>query len=260
MKNLPMVTGVKTFLVSIGLSDKEAELYLASLKMGPQTVSTLSTKTGIARSTVSFVFGELINRGVASKQIKNHSTYFSVFPPEMLEPILLQRQAEAKKQLNDFKDFLPYLSGLQSRQLVPKVQYFQGLESLCRTVDNCCASDETVLFISSHLNMHPKIREYIEDVYIPKSRDHKNKNKVIMSDGPASREYYKKAKGVYDEAIFVPPQKNPFKLTMAIHGDSVDFISYDPSDLSGVVIENRFIADHMRAVFDIVKEHLTTAL
>ncbi|MBT5016341.1 hypothetical protein HOM98_02550 [Candidatus Peregrinibacteria bacterium] len=250
-----MITDVKKFLESIGLSGKEAELYLCSLRMGPQTVSTLSNKSGIARSTVGFVFGELINKGVASKDQRDSSTYFSVIPPEMLESILLQRQAEVRKQISDFKDMLPVLAGLQNRQLIPNVKYYQGLESLYRTIDNCCATDETVLFISSHGNMHPKIREYVEEVYVSKSQEHKNKNKMILLDGRDSRGYVKKAQGVYDEVIFVDPKKNPFKLTVAIHGDFVNFISYDPTDLSGVVIENSLIAEHMRVMFGVLKEH-----
>lgn len=250
-----MGADIKAFLMSLGLGDKESELYLCSLRMGPQAVSTLSTKTGIARSTVGFVFEGLIGKGVATKQVRGKATYFSVLPPEMLESVLLQRQAEVKKQLNDFKDFLPMLARLENRQLAPKVSYYQGLESLCRTIDDCCAKDETVLFVSSHGNMHPQIREYIEQVYVPKSRAHVHKNKMILSDSKVAHDYVKKAEGVYDDVVFVDPAKNPFKLTVAIHGDSVDFISYDPSDLSGVVIENPLIAEHMRVIFNILRAH-----
>lgn len=250
-----MNTDIKAFLISLGLSDKESELYLCSLRMGPQAVSTLSIKTGIARSTVGFVFEGLIGKGFATKQVQGNAMYFSVLPPEMLESVLLQRQAEAKRQLNEFKNFLPMMASLENRQLVPKVCYYQGLESLCRTVDDCCAKDETVLFVSSHGNMHPKIRDYIERIYVPKSREHVRKNKMILSDSKVARDYVKKAEGVYDEVVFVNPAENPFKLTVAVHGDSVDFISYDPSDLSGVVIQNPLIAEHMRVTFNILKAH-----
>ena len=249
-----MAIDIKSFLEGAGLSDKEADLYICSLKCGAQTASVLANKTGIARSTVSFVFGELIKKGFATKETRENGTYFSAVEPELLESILIQRQAEAKKRLNDFHDLLPFLSNLQgSGQLLPKVKYYQGIDSLLRTIDGCCAKDEAVWFISSHSNMHPKIREYIESVYIPKSRGHVHKNKMIISDLPVSRGYVARAKGVYDEVIFVNPAQNPFKLTVAIHGSSVDFISYDPSDLSGVVIKNQLIADHMRVIFEMMK-------
>lgn len=252
-----MIPDIKSFLTSMGLSEKEANLYLCSLRMGSQTVSTLSNKSGMPRSTVGFIFEELMAKGLATKQMRDHVAYFSVVPPEMLESILLQRQSEIRKQLTDFKELLPVLAGFQNRQLIPKVSYYQGLESLCRAIDHSCSADETVFFVSSHENMHPQIQEHIEQFYIPKSRKQIHKNKIILSDSKVSRSYIKKAEGVYDEVIFVDPLKNPFKLTVAIHGNFVDFISYDPTDLSGVVIENYLIAEHMRAIFNVLKAHFS---
>jgi sugar-specific transcriptional regulator TrmB len=250
-----MTTDIKTFLEELGLSVKEAELYICSLKSGPQSASTLSKKTGIARSTVNFIFKQLIQKGFAHKDNRENTTYFNVVQPESLEYVLLEKQAKAKKQLNDLHDLLPMLNGLKNQHsLASKVTYYDGLESLYRTVEDCCAKDESVYFISSHNNIHPKVRSYIERAYIPKAKKHKHKNKMILSDGPESRKYIKKAKNVYDEVIFVDPKANPFTLTIAIHGDSVDFISYDPSDLSGVIIENKLIAEQMKVLYKVIKK------
>lgn len=255
-----MITDIQTFLLDFGLSSKEVELYLCSLRNGSQTASTLAKKTRIARSTVNFLFGQLIQKGFASKEARENTTYFSVIEPESIEYILLQRNMESKKQLNDFKDLLPLINQLKSKNsLVPKVTYYEGLDSLYRTIEDLCEKDESVLFISSHNNMHPKVREYVEEVYLPKSKKMAHKNKMILSEGEAARSYLKKAEGVYDEVVFVDPASNPFKLTVAIHGDKVNFISYDPSDLSGVILENPLIADHMRTIFDIVKKYFKGA-
>lgn len=252
-----MTTDIKNFLQSLDLSDKEVELYLCSLQHGPQSASTLSKKTGIARSTVNFIFNQLIQKGFATKETRENTTYFQVTPPESLEYILLEKQAKTKKQLSEFEALLPLLNGLKAKHgLASKVTYYDGLESLYRTIDDVCKEDQEVLFISSHNNMHPKVRHYIERHYLPKSKKHKNKNKMIVSDGTELRNYLKKAKGVCEEIILVTPNKNPFTLTTAIYGDKVSFISYDPKDLSGVIIENPLIANHMRSLFEICKKQL----
>ncbi len=249
-------TDTQTFLEGLGLSEKEAELYLHSLRTGPQTASTLSKKTRIARSTVNFLFEQLIKKGFAEKEVHEKTTYFKVIQPKSLEYILLDQLARTKKQMSEFQDLLPIMDGIRKhRPLAPKVTYYEGLESLYRMIEDCCEKDESVWFISSHNNMHPKIREYIERVYVPKSKKHIHKNKMILSDGEPARKYLKQASGVYDESILVDPQKNPFELTVAIHGDRVDFISYDPRDLSGVIIENPLIATHMRSVFEIMRSY-----
>ncbi|MBL4694640.1 hypothetical protein JKY72_04695 [Candidatus Gracilibacteria bacterium] len=248
---------IQNFLSQLGLSEKESQVYLSSLKYGSQTASTLALKTKLPRSTVNFVFADLLHKGFASKESKSNSTYYTATPPEDIRYNLDQKKASLRKLESDFNEILPYLEGLQtSGTPMPKVRYYEGLEGLYRTIDDCCDQDETVHFISSHNNMHPKIRDYIEKIYIPRSQKHKNKNVMIINEGQSADTYLQKAAGVYKEVHKVDPQKNLFKLTTAIHGNNTLFISYAPEDLSGLIIENELIADHMRTIFDIVKKGL----
>jgi sugar-specific transcriptional regulator TrmB len=245
-----MLIDLKLFLSDLGLSEKESSLYVASLKYGPQTASTLALKTKLPRSTVNFVFGELIQKGFASKQTKSNSTYYTAIQPETIQYILEERKASTKKLESDFSHILPFLKGMQGTSSpIPKVKYFEGLEGLYRTIDDSCANDETVLFISSHNNMHPEIRDYIEKTYLKKSRDHTNKNQMIVNSGPEATKYLKKAKGVYSDVAQVDPKDKPFKLTTAIYGNKTLFLSYDPEDLSATIVENQLLAEHMRTVF-----------
>jgi sugar-specific transcriptional regulator TrmB len=252
-----MHPNIQTFLERLGLTEKETQIYLAGLKYGAQTSSILAQRTGLARSTVNFVFSELIKKGFASKTQKGSSTTYTVVEPESLEYVINEKQAEVKKLNSDFQDLLPFLAGMQNAaSSIPKVRYFEGLEGLRRTVDNCCESDETVYFISSHNNMHPEIRSYIEDIYIPRSQKHKNKNRMIINEGPQTDSYLKKAKNVYEEVLRVPANKLPFKLTTAIHGNTTLFISYDPEDMSGMIIENPLLAEHMRSIYTAIASSL----
>ncbi len=132
-----MNTDLQGFLQDLDLSPKEIELYLHSLRNGPQTASTIAKKTGIARSTVNFVFEQLIQKGFASKEVQEQTTYFTVVDPESLEYILLERSMRSKKQLSDLKDLLPHFKKLKNPSpLLPKVTYYEGLESLYRTVED----------------------------------------------------------------------------------------------------------------------------
>jgi sugar-specific transcriptional regulator TrmB len=241
-------------LKELGLSDKEVTVFTASLQHGQQTSNVIAKKTNLARSTVGFIFEELIKKGFASKQTKNNSTFYSAINPKHLEHLVLDKIGNAKKLYSDFKETLPFLLSLQNKfSSVPKVRYFEGVEGLCRMLDDFCEKDQTVLYISGHNMMHPKIRKYTYETYLPISNKHINKNKIILNDGKLSREYSKIAKKAYDEFIFVDDKKCRFTLTTAIYGNKVAFWSYDPSDMSGVIIENHLIADNMRNIFGVLK-------
>ena len=251
--------GKDNILKELGLSDKEVLVFTASVKHGPQAASTIAKKTGLARSTVGFIFEELIAKGFASKQTKSNSTFYSVIDPQHLEHFVLEKIANAKKLYSDFKETLPFLLSLQNKfSSIPKVRYFEGVEGLCRMLDDFCEKDQTVLYISGHNMMHPKIREYTYETYMPISNKHANKNKIILNDGNLSRQYSKIAKDAYDEFIFVDEKVCQFTLTTAIYGNKVAFWSYDPADMSGVIIENSLIAENMRNIFNILSSYFRT--
>lgn len=245
---------IQQFLEQFGLTEKEAQVYLAALKYGSQTASTFALKTELPRSTVNFLFAELLHKGLASKENRNNTTYYAAISPEALRHKIEEKKTQVQKLETDLDEFLPFLKGMNHAGTpLPKVTYYEGLEGLYHIIDESCKNDESVYFVSSHNNMHPKIREYIEKVYIPSSKKHKHKNKIILNKGEHAESYIKKSKGVYDEVIFIDPVKNPLKLTTAIHGDQTLFLSYAPEDLSGVIIKNPLIADHMRTIFQVLK-------
>ncbi len=251
-----MMPDIQTFLKTLGLSPKESKLYLAALRYGPQTASVLAKKTGSPRSTVNFLFNRLIKKGFASKDTQQKTTYFQVISPDLIEYVLLKKHAKVKKQLQEYKDLLPALNTINNPlSPVPKVQYYEGLEGIYRTIDYCCDTDETIYYISGHNNMHPKVRDYCESIYIPKASKHLNKNKMILNDGPLAQDYVKKASEVYDEIIFIDPKENPLTLTTAIKGNKTTFMSYDSDDMSGIIIENQLIANHMKTIYKILKKH-----
>lgn len=224
---------LKQFLADLGLSDKESELYLVSLRIGPQPASLIAKRTGFSRSTVNFLFDELLQKGFASKKKKQNVTYYSVISPDEMEHVVLTKFARAKKLTQDFKGFFPVLEDLRGKWGISnaEIKLYEGLQGVCHIVDSSFAKDETVYFISGHDSMHPVVRQHVMDSYVPTSRMHKNKNKMIIEDGPKARKYVKAAEGVYDEILFVNPEHLGMRFSLAIFGDKVAFFSYDPADL-----------------------------
>ncbi|EKD63146.1 MAG: hypothetical protein ACD_51C00332G0003 [uncultured bacterium] len=174
--------------------------------------------------------------------------------------MLMEKAAQTRKQLVDFKTILPFLNSLENKlSSMPKVQYYEGIEGLKKIVDDSCSKDEEVLFISNNNDMHPELREYIEAIYIPKIATHKSKGKMLINDGEKSKKHVEKIRKVKsdqkDEIIFIDPKKYPFKVTTIIHDNKVSFASYDPKDMTGIIIENTLFADHMRTVFNVLMDH-----
>ena len=58
-------------LRNIGLSEKEAIIYLASLELGPSTIQEISKKAQLKRSSVYDLISSLVERGLMNNFIKN---------------------------------------------------------------------------------------------------------------------------------------------------------------------------------------------
>lgn len=247
------MTSIANFLQQIGLTDKEALIYTTLLELGPQAASVVAKKTKIVRSSVFFHLENMIQKGFVKKDIKAHVQYFVAIPPEDLEALLRRNQQRVNSQINDLHQLLPQFKNLQC-QFLPesKVSYFEGVEGICKMVDLVLRKDEPLYFISAH-QFHSEIEKYIRKNYVPKRKKMKTKAEMIIADYQRSQDYVEFADDVYGWVGFVDADEAGFKSTIVIHGDCIQFLSTYPEDLTGVLIENPYLANTMKGVFNLMK-------
>ena len=82
-------------LQQLGLSDKEAKTYLASLELGPVSVQEIAKKSGLKRPTVYFAIEQLIKMGLMSSFEKGKKRYFSAESPERLVSLITAQKRKA---------------------------------------------------------------------------------------------------------------------------------------------------------------------
>ena len=122
---------IDKILVKIGLTQKEAKLYIASLRLGSQTASVLAKYAGINRTTVYDIFEGLIKKGLATKIDKGAAVYFQVLDPKNLISYLERDKNEyirkIEKEKQEVEDILPAIQSIESVATTkPKVQFFEG--------------------------------------------------------------------------------------------------------------------------------------
>lgn len=108
-------------LRSIGLNDKESELYLAALRLGPTTALALARASALKRTTVYSVLDSLIAKGLMRKEVMGVKDYFVAAHPDDLRSLL-------EKQQEDFLSALPHLAALHRVQGAQNVvRYYEGV-------------------------------------------------------------------------------------------------------------------------------------
>lgn len=252
------MTSIQNFLKSVGLTEKESKIYITLLELGPQAASVIARKVKLPRSSTFFQLDNLVEKGFVKKDIKSSVQYFSAISPEGLKNVLKRNQQRVANQLETLEGLIPEFNNLRSAFLPEsKVSYFEGVEGICKMIDIQLEKDQPLYFISAHL-IHPEVNRYIREYYIPKRRKMKHKAQMIVTKTENSQNYAKYAKGVYEWIGFVEEKESNFQSTVIIYGNSVQFLSSKPDDLSGVLIENSYLNKTMKSMFDLMKNAIST--
>jgi sugar-specific transcriptional regulator TrmB len=95
---------LEKMLVTLGLSDKEAKVYLASAMLGAATAQEIAAKATVNRPTTYVMIESLIGRGIMSSHTRGKKRYFTAVDADKLM-ILIEREerrvAEGRAKLQE---------------------------------------------------------------------------------------------------------------------------------------------------------------
>ena len=111
-------------LQAIGFADREAQLYLAGLKLGTAPASAYAKATSLNRVTA---YNELEVMSERDIFIVSEQASSKCYTPVSIDIVAEQFEQQAKQ----FKDALPMLRSIQSKNIAqPSVRLLEGLESI----------------------------------------------------------------------------------------------------------------------------------
>lgn len=238
-------------LENLGLSEKEAKVYLAFLELGPETVQNIARKAGINRPTTYLQIESLKDRGLMSEFQRGKKTFYSAESPGRLLSILGAFEKELEFKKSEAQRILPLLNDLfAGAGERPMVRFLEGAEG-AKTLqaDFLSVKNKT---IESFANLD-KVFELFpkhEQEYSQKRIRKGIKSRVIYTRqaGPLA--------GADDpvklrETRYLPPEKFPLSADITIYDNKVAIATYRAKPI-GAVIESQEIADTMRAIFNLI--------
>jgi len=242
-------------LKKLGLSDKEAKLYLTSLQRGPETAPTLAKLSDIVRPTAYVIIESLIQKGLMSSSVKGKKTYFIAETPEhLLSLIRLQKKEIEEKEREIFK-LIPQLELIANiKGEKPKVRVFEGKEGLQAVIESILKSKTKLIysFIPADrlFELFPA-EEHKELMASPRVQK-KIKARIIYTSKKGEI-YKRKDNANLREAVFISEKNFPFKAGIDIYDNNVAFYSYKGA-IMGVIIENEDMAETMKIIFNLLWE------
>ena len=246
-------------LLSLGLSEKEAKLYLTLLEVGANPVSSIARKAGITRTTAYAALETLKGKGLVSVIEQGGIQQYAPVAAEKLEEYARQQQAKAEENYQKIKKIVPELKSLTGiLVMAPKVKYFEGVEGIKTiykdTIDvlKTLPKNKRVKYsYSSAPEVNNELRGFLDN-YITLRKKQGIISKGIFPESKRSRTYQRNSKKNLVEARIMDADiQMEFDSEVCIYGDKVAIMSLKPDRLHGVIIESPEIASTQRAIFNL---------
>ncbi len=247
---------LQSLLEGIGLNPHESRLYLYLLRSGEHPASVIAKATGIPRSTVRGTLDKLCERGVVSKLYKRNTQYYHCKKPKMLMSMLESDIKRSEKNKKKILETLPIFNGIyEQKNIVPKVQVFEGEDQLIEAFNQCLYEDidELLIFTSYKFLQNPIIRKNDDDFFIKMRAKKGIHARVLVGKTSEASKMKSVSKSELRQRRFIP-KKHSLPGNIHIYGDSVMYFSASENEYMAVLVESSVMANTMRTLFEFMWE------
>ncbi len=238
-------------LIQLGLTQKEAKIYLALLELGQGSVQDIAQKSQLKRPTVYVILTQLQQKGFAVEERHGRGSRYSAVNPE-----IFRRQVQ--EQATQVNRALPFLQTLYKKdQGKPQVQVYEGIEGIKQVYyDQVWPSKTEILFFSSIKNTYAKIPgllEYWTEVGLKHPSFQKQMREFINPD-PIDIAYAQKAQEQNPQLqVRIIPKNFQHEFIgtdNAIFEDKIMMVSFEQK-LFTTVIQSQPISNTLRTLYEL---------
>jgi sugar-specific transcriptional regulator TrmB len=242
------------YLEDLGLSEKEAKVYLSLLEVDNDSVLDLAEKTKINRTTIYPVLESLAKKGLISEVKVDKKVRFQAEPPERLETYVERQKIVLEEHAKRLKDVIPQLKSVQRETGErPLVKMYDGKEGIISSLEDFFETKDKggeAYFLYS--------RDLIDDL-VPEEQRIKYRD-IRIAKNIKSKTIYSYSKGEMDkdstaDRIRVDGNKYPFLCDIVIYEDRVKITTLLKSN-TAITIKSHDFAETMRSVLKLTRDSL----
>jgi len=237
-------------LIDIGLNEKEAKVYLASLELGQSVVQEIAQKSGVNRATAYFIIEGLMRMGLMSSFHKGKKQFFMAADPDRLIEILEREKENLEKRKENLRKLLPQLQSFNNKaENRPVVKYYEGKEGIKSMLDEVLKKADGTVSMAYSVD---ELNNFFNDSEISSWRN-KRKERKVQTKSIYTFNNGKRESTPDSQRRKVPAEKFPITCDIAVYNDKIRITSLK-NRLLGIVIEDKEIAKTLKAIMDLAWE------
>ncbi|MDO8492317.1 MAG: helix-turn-helix domain-containing protein [bacterium] len=244
---------LEKYLEEIGLTDKEAVIYLYLLSVDDSAVLDIAKKTKINRSTVYFTLEGLMKKGLVSETQIGKKVHYQAEAPERLETYVERRKVSLTEQSKRLKEIIPQLKGTQRKSGErPIVKYFEGREGIVSSSEEFFRDEETKTGDIVYL-IYP--RDILEKFFSPEEM--LKYKKMRLGKELRSKSVYTYSAGSLTDntgdRVKIDQDKYPIKCDINVYKDKIR-INTLGKNLAGFFIKSQDLADTLKSLINLIHD------
>lgn len=235
---------IEQTLKEVGLTDNEARIYLALLKLGACLASDIAERTNLNRSDVYDRLNKLMKKGLVGFVIKNNRKYFQAATPDSLIGFVRDKKEELIQKEQKLRNILPELQKIvktvSEKQEVNLYKDKVGIKTVLEDILKTLKKGDELLAYGSDVNFYDVLEFYYPN-FVKRRIKLGIKLKCVMSEE-------NRIKLEMSEIRYVS-KKHYLPVGTAIYGNKVVIFLLKETP-TAVLIENKDIAEGYRDYFE----------
>jgi sugar-specific transcriptional regulator TrmB len=242
-----MLDTLRADLGAVGLSEKEANIYLALLQLGSATPNVLAQKTDVNRSTAYLTLASLQKRGLVSSVEARGKQCFVAEPPDRLAKLVDESVRRVEEGRMKILEAMPALSALfQVADSAPRVRFFEGAEALQAAREEMWATRAPICEVYAADEETLRVSALKEDERLKLTERMRGGRLLIaVKPGVTLPKFHPEA----FEVRFLDYARCPFRGSLTLADKKVCIVTTHAEGM-GVLIDNPELTTVFRALFE----------
>jgi len=232
----------------IGLSSNEVSAYIALLQLGKGTISEISRKASLNRTTGYDVLNRLVIKKLASLSGKEPKQEYVAESPDQIENLISVELKKRQQELDSAKKIIPELKSMHNVAGRPQIMFYEGINGLRQVYEDTLTSSESIRAYASVDDVHKALPGYFP-LYYKRRAEKKIAIRGIFTESPEARELATHDQEELRESVFVPAEKYGFHPEINIYDNKIMIASW--REKLGIIIESGEIAEAMKKIYEL---------
>ena len=242
----------KRCLESVGISEKEEAVYCSLIERGACSVSEIARNTGITRSLVHKLVGELIDKELVQITPKGKRKMYKAVDPARLEEMLEETREKVSKQVEKLRN------SYSQKGDRPGITYIEGKNSVAAVFEDIIATlkqgDVYYRYSSTKAEQKRAGRKLLSKQLLKKYKESKIERFIITNQEVADMKSNVSDMNRAVKAIPKDYDLFDYDISQYIYGDKVAMADFQTK--TAVIIESPEMAEFQKKIFKLLYRKL----